>query len=321
MNRTEFLSALQDGLRSLSEAERKQVVYYYEELISDGTENGKSEEECISSFQPPEVIAAQILHEYRALPQQPAPNGPNCYMPIAPGHAVSIEARNIRVVVQSADISTPRIWFTPYKRDVVTTEERDGTFYFFHRTKLPGWAWSDLLRGPHEILLELPRNFAGELYVKTSNAALCATGLAQLASGSFTSQNGKLTLEHITCGSFTARTSNAGIVLTNIQGETACAVTHNARITACGCTFSEECTLTTSNAQLRLEQMDCPHLTLKTSNAAVIGTMRGDLRDFAIRSHTSNASNNLPPEFVFPEQTRSLNVKTSNGRIDLQFTR
>lgn len=318
MNREEFLSALHSALSTLSEAEREQVISYYEELINDSAEGGKSEAECIASFDAPEKIASQILHEYRAAPQNAAA-GPSCYMPAKPGHAVSIEAHNLRVMVQAADIPVPRILFTPYRGDLVSTEERDGTFYFYHRNKPFGWSWSDLLRGPHEILLELPRNFAGELFVKTSNAAVRAYGLAQLGVGSFTSQNGKLTLENIACQKLSARTGNSGIVLTNVRGTLGSAVTSNARITAIGCAFSEECTFTTNNAALRLEDMVCPHLSLKTSNGAITGTLVGDLRDYAIRSHTSNASNNLPPEFVFPEQTRWLNVKTSNARIDLQF--
>ncbi|MDO5601317.1 MAG: DUF1700 domain-containing protein [Oscillospiraceae bacterium] len=319
MNRETFLAALCGCLSALNEAERAQVVSYYEELIDDAVENGGSEEEVLSSFDAPEAIARQILKEYGNTAPTPGPDGPNCYKPLAPGHAVHVEAHNIRVVVRAAAISVPRILFTPYRSDIVTTEERDGVFYFYHRSKIFSWSWLDLLRGPHEIVVELPHDFAGELFIKTSNAAVRAEGLSKLAEGSFTSQNGKVLLENITCRKLFARSGNAGIVLTNVTGDTVSAVTSNARITATACSIGQSCSLTTSNAALRLEDISCPCLSLKTSNAAVTGTVVGDVRDYAIRSHTSNASNNLPPEFVFPEQTRSLTVKTSNARINLQF--
>ena len=60
-----------------------------------------------------------------------------------------------------------------------------------------------------------------------------------------------------------------------------------------------------------------PHV--QTANAAITGTVVGDMRDYAISSRTSNAQNNLPMDCAYEDQTKRLWATTSNGRIDVRF--
>ena len=71
MNRETFLNELMAGLTQLGPVEQRQVADYYNELIFDGVENGKPEEEIIAGFGAPEEIAAQIRVEYRLLRGRP----------------------------------------------------------------------------------------------------------------------------------------------------------------------------------------------------------------------------------------------------------
>ena len=66
MNRETFLNELMAGLTQLGPVEQRQVADYYNELIFDGVENGKPEEEIIAGFGAPEEIAAQIRAEYKS---------------------------------------------------------------------------------------------------------------------------------------------------------------------------------------------------------------------------------------------------------------
>lgn len=50
MNRETFLNELMAGLTQLGPVEQRQVADYYNELIFDGVENGKPEEEIIAGF-------------------------------------------------------------------------------------------------------------------------------------------------------------------------------------------------------------------------------------------------------------------------------
>lgn len=59
MDKSTFLKRLDERLRFLADAERKDILYDYEEHISAAMENGESEEEAISKLGSPELIARQ----------------------------------------------------------------------------------------------------------------------------------------------------------------------------------------------------------------------------------------------------------------------
>ena len=61
MNRETFLNELMAGLTQLGPVEQRQVADYYNELIFDGVENGKPEEEIIAGFGAPEETRASRL--------------------------------------------------------------------------------------------------------------------------------------------------------------------------------------------------------------------------------------------------------------------
>lgn len=63
MNKTQFLAALEEQLSSVSDAERKRSLLYFEEIIADRMEEGLSEEEVIAQMESPEEIAAGIINE------------------------------------------------------------------------------------------------------------------------------------------------------------------------------------------------------------------------------------------------------------------
>ncbi len=123
MNRETFLNELMAGLTQLGPVEQRQVADYYNELIFDGVENGKPEEEIIAGFGAPEEIAAQIRAEYKSqqavegAPGQGAvPPRPACleYPAQEPVHTVVVDARNVRVNVRAVPGGGVRVLFQPW---------------------------------------------------------------------------------------------------------------------------------------------------------------------------------------------------------------
>jgi P pilus assembly chaperone PapD len=95
------------------------------------------------------------------------------------------------------------------------------------------------------------------------------------------------------------------------------AVTSNGKITAEGVSASQSLTLKTSNGGIRVSNLDSAAISLITSNAGIKGSLPGKMADYTVKSATSNGKNNLPNERAGGEKT--LNVKTSNANISLEF--
>lgn len=63
MNKTEFLTALEQRLSVLPETERKRSLLYFEEIIADRMEEGMSEEEVIAQMESVDDIANGIIND------------------------------------------------------------------------------------------------------------------------------------------------------------------------------------------------------------------------------------------------------------------
>jgi len=63
MKKNEFLAELRERLAGLSEADMKQSLDYYAEMIDDRMEDGLSEEEAVNAVGTPGEIAGEILGE------------------------------------------------------------------------------------------------------------------------------------------------------------------------------------------------------------------------------------------------------------------
>ncbi len=329
MNQEEFLQRLCAELASLSDMERARVMDYYREMICDGVENGADEAKLISGFGSPQEIAAQILAEtHSAVPTvQPARTDSadaqqvqsDGYAAHGEVHSIVINARHTAVEVRAVHSGPVQVHFEPSESDRVAFSEENGVFTFRHTMQMFLFHWRALFSGPRTIVVDVPVSFAGSLSIATCNARLNADSLGHLTSAQFTTSNGHLTLRNIICDILSADTSNGAVDLQNLQGNTCTVETSNGRITAQNCAFRDTLKLYTSNGSIRANSAESDHLEFATHNAAVSATIIGDMREYAVCSHTSNASNTLPPELVYPEQTKSLNVNTSNAKIDVHF--
>lgn len=68
MTKYEFLGILSEGLKSLSQTERKEILYDYEEHFRIGEANNKSDEEIITELGDPHMILSQYKSSYDGNP-------------------------------------------------------------------------------------------------------------------------------------------------------------------------------------------------------------------------------------------------------------
>lgn len=74
MNRQEYFESLLSKLPEISGEDREQILGYYEELICDGIEEGRTEEEMLERLGEPERLAGQMREEWE-LRKMPAVQG------------------------------------------------------------------------------------------------------------------------------------------------------------------------------------------------------------------------------------------------------
>jgi len=326
MTQQEFLKQLTAALAPLSDTERSRILDYYREMICDGIESGKEEPELIDSFGTPQEIAAQILEESAAaehenpIPTVPAVQPPSAgaYAARGPVNTILVDARHISVEIRPVPDGPVQVHFTPLESDRVSVSEQNGVFSFRHTMEFFFFHWRSLFF-TRRIVVDIPSSFHGDLQVATCNARLSAENLSGLGFVQLSTSNGRLVVSRLTCSSLDAATSNGALELLNVSGGRCTAKTSNGHITANFCSFPGGLSLHTSNAAVRAQNLSSDNLELVSSNGAISAVILGDLREYAIHSHTSNASNSLPPELIFPGQTKSLNVRTNNAVIDVKF--
>ncbi|MDP5277097.1 DUF4097 family beta strand repeat-containing protein [Chengkuizengella axinellae] len=75
MNRNEFMNQLKLLLKDVHEIDRREILYDFSEHFDIGLENGKSEEELVRELGDPQVIAKDLLADYRATKEEDKPIG------------------------------------------------------------------------------------------------------------------------------------------------------------------------------------------------------------------------------------------------------
>lgn len=210
----------------------------------------------------------------------------------------------------------------------------------------------------YEMIIELPENYKCEMNLKTSNSKISINDVSLISLNAKTS-NGKIIASRIDCsenadlynsngaidisdislsGKLSADTSNGHIILENINTtddikahssnnkitlkNTVCnnikCITSNGVITANDIFSSENIELETSNNKVSVTNLQFTNeCSLTTSNGIITGTMPGKTIDYTITSQTSNGKNSLPEKLNGGD--KKLRVKTSNGKIDINF--
>jgi hypothetical protein len=185
------------------------------------------------------------------------------------------------------------------------------------------YQWYDYLRfnlnSSESIDIAIPDNSKCNLSLRTSNGNMTVNSLSVDGNISSETSNGSIDTNDINItGSFDAKTTNGAITENNISSKEFSANSSNGKINLTNVTSLESITGTTSNGEIGITNIIAgTGIRLQSSNGRISGIIKGNMRDFGITSHTSNGSNNLPNNM--PGGTKTLDVTTSNGAIDISF--
>lgn len=90
MTKTEFLQTLERELRNLTESEREEILYDFEEHFAVGLEKGKEESEIAKDLGDPNVIAKELLMDYRIAQAETDKSMKNLFRAIAAAVSLSV---------------------------------------------------------------------------------------------------------------------------------------------------------------------------------------------------------------------------------------
>ncbi len=338
--------------------EMRRLVGFYQEMIEDKVEDGVPEEEAVAGLEKIDDIVERVRREFQTPEIVVGPDAPEDEEESTePGtHAradgkythmtKSFDAKRVRrVSVVDQNRSVNVVGGTELKVDYVDGPdghydvicEGDTLSIRFVANQWGGFRSLFGVRSwqTYPINLTLPSQYEGEVDARTTNGSVSATNVGVNGSLVLRTSNGKITAEDVAVQRIKLSTSNGGIRLKNIAGKSVVAESSNARIesdvvaadelvlkTSNGANDARTVTgkrlkIETRNGHLAVEDVGGENISLSSSNGAITGTIVGKMTDFAVTSRTSNGKNNLP---AASEGPKKLDVRTSNARIDIQFT-
>lgn len=188
------------------------------------------------------------------------------------------------------------------------------------------------------ICVMLPDNFKGDIKIKTSNGNVKSNdikvnNLEISTSNGFINlnsidskgiikvktSNGKITFNNVNAKKdINCSTSSGQIELINLNSDNIIGNSSNGKITYSNLNANNTITAKSSNHDIHVAQINAKkEINLETLNGDISGIIIGNLPDFSIKSKTSNGKNNLPEKLA--SGSKKLNVKTSNGNININF--
>jgi len=314
-----------EGLGTLAEEERKKVSAYYQELILDGMESGKTEEEVVAGFGDPAAVAGQILEERDSLLQKEERLRQACkrsmdgearaYCAKGPVETVLVQVRDRCVEVRESTDGAVRVWFAKREGDRVSVEEAGGAFRFIHQASFFNGMFFFSFGGGKKVVVEIPHDFGGTVCVKTTNCRLEADRLTLGGKLQLVTTNGRLAVTSCTVGKLSGKTTNGRLMLEEVTGVACEAATSNGQIEAKNCRIDERLWLETSNGTILVEGVDAPNLSFHTSNGAIKGAIAGRRAEYTLESRTTNGHSNVNGG----DGEKHLRAVTSNASIHLDF--
>jgi hypothetical protein len=315
MNKNEFSNELRRRLSGLPQDELERTVSYFCEMIDDRVEDGMTESDAVASLQSFDEIARELAAER-------APTSPNEYDG-AGLRAVRVEDVNCPVILQPSGDGFVRLDYRENEKKHYEIELADGVLTV---RGVPDAKWYNLIglgAGWHAafrpFVLSVPDRFAGDVTLRTKNAPVTASKTHITGALELCTTNTPVTARDISAGgAVTIHTTNARVSMSNLRAGGISAESSNGRLEAVHLTAQSDIALETSNGRIEVERLDAGDgITLRTSNGRVSGTVTGQLRDYSVRSRTSNGGSTLPVDM--PGGSKRLEVYTSNGTIDLRF--
>lgn len=350
--------------------ETRRLVGFYQEMIEDRMEDGISEEEAVAGMEEIDDIVARVRREFSTPeivvgpdqpdpdvvgPDQPereeaqdAPEGEPRTTARAEGKYTYMTKTFDEKMLKRVSLVDQNHGISILEGEALELSYVDGPDGHYEVEFSGGrlsvrfianqWSGIRSLFGVRNVqnnpfTLTLPKGFAGEADLRTTNGAISVLH-AHAGVLTLRTSNGRITAEDVAAQRVKFATSNGGINLMRIAAKSVVAESSNARIEAESIAADEvvlktsnganearsiagkQVRIETNNGHVKVDDVAGTDIRLSSSNGSITGTIKGRLEDYAITSRTSNGKNNLP---VVSEGAKKLDARTSNARIDVQF--
>lgn len=329
MTKAAYLAELTECLKGIPEDEINKTIAYYNEIIEDRMEEGRTEEKAVDGLDRPSEVARQLLVELltRSTGTESSERSRRSQAYVLKKQQFSTESiREVLLREENAPIRierSPDEWihlsYGENEKDRYDLQQTDGCLSVIkRRLRMKRSDWNNRYNPP-VLTIALPQQMTGRVTAESGNAGITAEQIQLAGELHLKTSNARLLLEECTVRSITAVTSNAKITLRDVQTEqTVTATTSNGAIQAgnvhCGSTLK----LQTGNANITFEQVTSgTELTFRTDNGSIVGHLTEPTDTFRIISHTSNGSSSLPTKWG--KGPILLNATTSNGNIKIDF--
>lgn len=324
MKKEEFFARLFGSLVGLETEELERVKEYYVELLLDGMEEGRSEEEVIAHFGLPEGIAEKIWAEqsvkqggqtFSGDTQDYPVNG--VYRPAGDISGFRIFAQDVEIRIRPALDGQFKLHYQKSPREEITVEEAGRCYTFRQRIPLMSrilFLWP--IR--RVIIVEVPEGKIQEFEVVTSNASVKVERMEGFRRGRLHSSNAKISVSGMKGKRLECETSNGSIKITDCDTDVLDVCTFNGKIVCSKCRSAHTARLKTSNAEIGVNELESPDIRLKSSNGNLKGTICGELQEYMIDAGTSNGFCNLSNQ-KDRSYRKKLYAHTSNASIHIDF--
>lgn len=351
MSRQEFLDRLREALAGLPAEEIEDALSYFDDMIADrAQEEGISEEAVIATFEPVQTIAQALREgkEKTQQPQQPSAEsdegfGSRKTLRVHPDSVrnLLISTSNVSVELKAGKDDELTLSYTQDRYDIYDYSLENGELRLIRRPLelLDRLRLGFFIRKVEPLELRLPREFAANCEISTSNAPIEAKNVRFWGSLTLKTSNSKISLEEVSSQSeLQAKTSNGSIRAEQLEAKSLRLITSNSKISAEDlkasqrillhtsnsklearrCEATDELMIRSSNGSLSVEALAAKSIRLETSNANIRGSLSGAAEAYSVESYTSNGKNNLSGHPY--EGGKQLYARTRNGNISLEFT-
>lgn len=338
MNKTDFLEKLKKGLAPISGNERQSVLDYYDEMISDRIENGKTEEEAVAELGSPESVVENILAEFAVSGEK------NMKKYEKTERKVGIDGKSklkVKCEIEKINVTATdgnEIAFTYYEGEKLQHDltDKDGEVVLETRNKTWFFRRFGLDNDMFTIDVAVPRAFSGDLVLEAATGAINVRDLlkvkelrAKVSTGSVRAENLKAEKAFFETSTGSITVSGAEILGdAEIKATTGSVKAENVkaggRLEVNVTTGSLKCdaeagklALKATTGDVKFSVKNADEIYVKCTMGSVKGTVSGAESEYDIHSSATMGKSNLS------ERTgttgKKLTVITTTGSINVNF--
>ena len=338
MNKTDFLEKLKKGLAPISGNERQSVLDYYDEMISDRIENGKTEEEAVAELGSPESVVENILAEFAVSGEK------NMKKYEKTERKVGIDGKSklkVKCEIEKINVTATdgnEIAFTYYEGEKLQHDltDNDGEVVLETRNKTWFFRRFGLDNDMFTIDVAVPRAFSGDLILEAATGAINVRDLLKVKELRAKVSTGSVRAENLKAEKVFFETSTGSITVSGaeilgdaeIKATTGSVKAENVkaggRLEVNVTTGSLKCdaeagklALKATTGDVKFSVKNADEIYVKCTMGSVKGTVSGAESEYDIHSSTTTGKSNLS------ERTgtagKKLTVITTTGSINVNF--